>query len=140
VATTNADANQRTRNRLALFVLMGLLTVAGLVVLCSYLNRPPQMGSDEEVFKTVDALFTAVTARDEKLLGDCEQRLKGYRDEGKLPREAADALNAIIRQARSGHWESAAESLCDFMKVQRREGSAGSSQKTKNAKGIKGRP
>ena len=29
-------------------------------------GRPPQMGADEQVFRTVDALFTAVTARDEK--------------------------------------------------------------------------
>jgi len=28
------------------------------------------MGADEEVFKTVDALFTAVRAHDDKLLGN----------------------------------------------------------------------
>ena len=51
------------------------------------------MGADEEVFTTVDALFTAVTAHDEKLLGDCEQRLHAYRDAGKLPGDAADYLD-----------------------------------------------
>ena len=36
-------------------------------------------------FKTVDALFTAVTAREEKLLRECEQRLHVLKDAGKLP-------------------------------------------------------
>src|SRR5438045_887834 len=41
-------------------------------------GRPPQMGADKDVFATVDALFTAITAHDEKQLSLCEQRLKGY--------------------------------------------------------------
>ena len=85
-------------------------------------SRPPQMGADEEVFATVDALFTAVTARDEKLLGDCEQRLHVLKDAGKLIGDAADYLDDVIRKARDGRWEAAAETLYDFMKAQRREG------------------
>jgi hypothetical protein len=80
------------------------------------------MGADEEVSKAVDALFTALTARDEKLLAGCEQRLLTLKDAGKLPLEAAAYLDNVIRKARSGRWESAAQSLYDFMRAQRREG------------------
>jgi hypothetical protein len=85
-------------------------------------TRPPQMGADEEVFQTVDALFTAVTGRDEARLADCEQRLHALKDAGKLPEDAAVYLDRVIRKAQDGRWESAAETLYDFMKVQRREG------------------
>jgi hypothetical protein len=106
-----------------------LLLVVGLAVvgavawwLVQLLTPPPQMGADAQAFETVDALFTAVTARDERLLGQCEQRLHVYRDAGKLPAEAADHLDDIIRQARAGDWEAAAERLYRFMRAQRREG------------------
>src|SRR5262249_10160495 len=85
-------------------------------------NRPPQMGADEDVFKTVDALFTAITAHDEKLLGQCDQRLHSYKNAGKLSVAATKYLNSVIQTARAGRWESAAERLYDFMMAQRREG------------------
>lgn len=87
-------------------------------------GRPPQMGADEEVFRTVDALFTAVTARDAKLLGQCEQRIHAYRDAGKLPAASSDYLDGIIQTARADRWRPAAERLYDFMRVQRRDGPA----------------
>jgi hypothetical protein len=80
------------------------------------------MGTSEQVFNTVDALYTAVRNEDEKRLGECEQRLRGYREAGKLPPDAADTLDGIIATAQKGRWRSAAESLYEFMKGQRREG------------------
>src|SRR5262249_54575119 len=50
-----------------LLLALGLLVAGAVVVLIVNLRPPPQMGADEAVFNTVDALFTAVTARDEKL-------------------------------------------------------------------------
>jgi hypothetical protein len=85
-------------------------------------NRPPQMGADEQVFRAVDALFTAATARDERLLADCERRLLALKGAGKLPPDACAYLDNIISKARAGRWEPAAQSLYDFMRVQRREG------------------
>jgi hypothetical protein len=85
-------------------------------------GKPPQMGSDEETFATVDALFTAVTARDVQKLAECERRLHELRDAGKLPKDAAEHLDGIMRKARGGGWESAAERLYAFMREQRREG------------------
>ena len=121
MGTTEADADSTRRNRITLIAL-GVLVVGVGVVLYFALRSPPQMGTSAAVFNTVDALYTAVRNEDEKRLGECEQRLRGYREAGKLPPEAADTLDAIIARARSGKWRSAAESLYDFMKGQRREG------------------
>jgi hypothetical protein len=121
VATIERTHAAVTRPRLVLLVL-GLLAVGAVVLLLVSLRRPPQMGADEAVFNTVDALFTAVTARDEKRLGQCEQRLRALKDAGKLPGDASDYLDRIVQQARAGRWQPAAERLYDFIRVQRREG------------------
>src|SRR5579871_4749779 len=103
-------------------VAIALIGVAAVILLIVLLwRKPPQMGSDDEVAKAVDALFTAVTARDEKLLGDCERRLNEFEKVGKLPTEASAYLDNIIRKAHSGRWESAAEALYDFMRAQHRD-------------------
>jgi hypothetical protein len=113
--------NDLTKKRAAL-VAAGVAGLALLVWLFLWWSKPPQMGADEEVGKNVDALFTAVTARDEKLLADCERRLLTLKDAGKLPLEASAYLDNIISKARAGRWESAAQLLYDFMRAQRREG------------------
>src|SRR5689334_3071627 len=99
---------------------VGLAAMLGLWL--QSCRTPPQMGPDEDVFRTVDALFTAVTARDERLLGECERRLHACRDAGKLPEQAQQHLDGTIAAARSGAWQSAAERLYTFMSAQRREG------------------
>ena len=95
-----------------------LLVAAGFF----WFRSTPQIGADKDAFRTVDALFTAVTARDEKLLGVCERRLAALKGAGKLPADAADYLDGIVQRARSGRWESAAERLYDFMRAQRYAG------------------
>ena len=47
----------------------------------------------------VDALFTAVTARDDKLLGECERRLHALKDAGALSDNASACLDGIIKTA-----------------------------------------
>lgn len=108
------------RRRLLLLA-VGLLAVAGVALVIS-LGRPPQMGADEEVFHSVDALFTAVTAHDRKLLDQCERRLHSLKDAGKIPVAASTFLDGVIQNARVERWQPAAETLYNFMKSQRREG------------------
>lgn len=124
MATTKPVEVAPRRNRVGLIALiaLGVLAVVIGVVVYFATRPPPQLGTSEQVFNTVDALYTAVRNEDEKRLGECEQRLRGYREAGKLPGEAADRLDAIIATARSGSWRAAAESLYEFMKGQRREG------------------
>jgi hypothetical protein len=115
------SANGMSKRR-AMLVAAGVAGLAVSVSLFLWWSKPPQMGADQEVSKSVDALFTAVTARDEKLLTDCERRLLTLKDGGKLPLEASAYLDSIISKARAGSWEPAAQSLYDFMRAQRREG------------------
>ena len=68
--------------------------------------------------KVVDALYTAVTSRNKTRLAQCEERLHTLRDEGKLPRPAADYLDGLIATARTGNWQGATHKLFDFMKAQ----------------------
>ena len=120
-----------------------LLSVIGVSVVgigyFAWQSRPPQMGPDDAVFSNVDALFTAVTARDEQRLGECEQRLRALKDAGKLPVDAARYLDSVIETARAGRWEPAAQRLYGFMTAQRRDG-AGESTVPKKNKGRPGAP
>ncbi len=120
MATTESDGGAG-RHRVAVVVL-STLAAGAAVVLFLALRPQPQMGPSEEVFNTVDALFTAVTSHSEKQMADCERRLRALREAGKLPSDAADKLDAIIAKARSGSWQTAAERLYEFMQGQRREG------------------
>jgi hypothetical protein len=122
MATAEPREEGTSRNRFATFVLLGLLATAAVAVAAVYFNRPPQMGTDEDVFLTVDALYTAVRVKDDVRVAQCEKRLHSYREAGKLPKESADYLDRVIAKAREGRWESAAERLYEFMLAQRREG------------------
>jgi hypothetical protein len=102
-------------------ILCGLAVAAAIVFVVQTFRSPPQIGTDDEVFATVDALFTALTCRDDSRLDDCEERLLAFREADQLPEDAADYLDAVIEQARSGQWEAAARRLYDFMYRQRRE-------------------
>jgi hypothetical protein len=92
------------------------------------MRSPPQLPPDAEVFKTVDALFTAVTAQSDTHLTACEQRLAAYKERGLLPPAAAKRLERVIATARAGEWREAAERLYDFMQGQRRQAAAASRQ------------
>lgn len=102
-------------------ILSGLVIVMAIVGFMQFRGAQPQLGADEEVFITVDALFTALTSRDPDRLDDCERRLNGYRGENRLADTAANVLDAVIRQARGGDWDPAARRLYAFMLAQRRD-------------------
>jgi hypothetical protein len=116
----DSDLGRRPRERAVLLGLAGA-AVVGVTAIILGLRPPPQMGPDRDVFMTVDALFTAVTARDVGRLADCAGRLRAYRESGRLPSVAADELDSIIAKAQSGSWDKAAIRLYEFMKGQRRE-------------------
>jgi len=74
---------------------------------------------DDEVCNTVDALFTAVTGHNNKLLDDCERRLLKLRNEARPSAGASGYLADIINRARAGGWEPAAHVLYDFVRGQK---------------------
>src|SRR4051794_35235845 len=94
MAALTKVADQPANTRRYLYGAFGVVALLSVAILIYKLQRPPQMGADEEVFKTVDALFTAVTARNEKLLSECEQRLKKHKEAGNLPPQAAARLDS----------------------------------------------
>lgn len=108
-------ANSSDNQRKWLLLPVGILALIATIWLVWLRLPPPQLSSDEQVFKTVDALFTAVTARDEQQLQNCERRLKDYHKQGRISDEAAESLNAAIQQARAAQWEDAARRLYDFI-------------------------
>ena len=116
MATGDTAAPGR-RDRAAWLALGGITAVALALVAMNW-RSPPQMGPDEKVFGTVDALFTAVTARDAAQLDRSEARLNDLHAQGKLPEAAHQALSGIVGKAREGKWESAAERLYEFIKGQ----------------------
>lgn len=107
------------RRRLASVLIAVTAFVAGVLIV-QYLRSYPQMDADENVLKTVDALFTALNNKNSQHLNDCERQLQKYRDEGSLPSSAWRNLQGIIKRARAGEWESSSKTLYDFILAQRR--------------------
>ena len=133
MVTTEEQTRRQVRWLGGIALAIGGIVLAVIVVLS--LRTPPQMGPDEEVFDTVDALYTAVRNQDEKQLAACEAKLTSYRDAGKLPSSAADSLTSIIATARRGGWDAAARRLYDFMAAQKREGAQPKPKPEKSKKG-----
>lgn len=97
-----------------------LLAMTAAVLFFFWPRSQPQIGADEEAFKTLDALFTAVTSRNLDRLTSTEARLHSLRDQGRLPDQAAERIDAIIASARAGEWQPASARLYEFIKGQRR--------------------
>jgi hypothetical protein len=120
MATTKHHAPGRTLRGLMLPA-VGFAAAAGAFWLYVLIERPPQMGADERAFAAVEALHAVVMGHDDKLLGQCEQRLKDLADSEKLPKEAYSYLEGVINMCRVGQWDVAAKKLDAFMKAQRRD-------------------
>jgi hypothetical protein len=120
MATETRDGWSREKTAMVVMIAAGIFVAA--LFAQQWLRRPPQMGASEDVFRTVDALYTAVRLRDAAKIDGCEAKLRVYRDRGELPKGAARSLETIIAKARGGSWESATERLYEFMMAQRREG------------------
>ena len=103
------------------WLLSGALVLFGGYFAWSKWDRTPQIGTDERVFNTVDALFTALTTKDTKRLEQCAGRLVEHRQAGRLPEASAELLDSIVTEARGGEWKTAAERLYAAMLSQRRE-------------------
>jgi hypothetical protein len=99
------------------------LTAAAVLAACLLPHAgcsPPQVLGDDNCFKTVDALWTAVTAKSPKLLDSVSADLQKLHEGGRLADDGYQALDAIVAKARSGKWEPAAKELKSFIQGQRR--------------------
>lgn len=98
--------------------------LTALLVLSAMFASPgcstPQVLGDEEVFTSLDALWTAVTSRKVDRLQDVTNRLIDLRDTGKLSPSGWKALEPILQSAFEEEWESAAKRLKKFIRAQRK--------------------
>lgn len=97
-----------------------VLLSSGLALSAGGCGGPAQIGPDRDVFKAVDALYTAVSLRESKLVDQCAKTLGDLESAGKLPGDAGSSLRSIIDDAKSGRWEPSQERLARFMEGQRR--------------------
>ena len=81
---------------------------------------PPQIGPDKDTFKAVDALYTAISLREPKLVESCVSKLNELKAAGKVPEAAFRSLDSIVLEAKEGRWEPSQERLASFMEGQRR--------------------
>lgn len=107
-----------TRNRIAIGA--SLVAIGILAYWLVWGRAVPQMGTSQEAFTAVDALFTAINARDEALLARCEQHLHSLAEKGHITDAGAARLNDIVTQARAGQWPRSAQRLYHFVEYQGR--------------------
>jgi hypothetical protein len=93
-----------------------ILLVCVLLLGC---GRAPSIGPDREAFTTIDALFTAMSLKDQAQLDRNAATIEKLHESGRLPDAAHDALAAMIAEARAGQWEPATKHLRAFMLDQR---------------------
>ena len=106
--------------RKTLLTIFSILLIAISIRGYYALRSQPQLKPSDDVYKTVDALFTAITAHDQARVTLCEQRLTKYESAGQIPTAAAKRLTSVITSARAGDWDSAARRLYEFIQGQRR--------------------
>ena len=94
----------------------GLLAIAWTVAGCG----PAQVGGDPQAFRSVDALFTAVSLRDPDLVAAERARLRTLAESGTLPDPAWKTLDSIAEEATTGDWTASQDRLRRFMRGQRR--------------------
>lgn len=105
---------ERLRTPWACCALMGILALGGC-------GSPPQVFHEEQTYKTIDALWTALSTKRSDLLEATAADLNRLNAEGKLSPEGLAALSPILEKARRSEWQPAMVDLKAFIQGQRRE-------------------
>ena len=79
----------------------------------------PQMGDSKEALGAADALWTAITAKRSDLVEASADQLRRLKAAGKIPPDAAAAMDDIVERAAPGNGTRRNE-LRTFVKAQRR--------------------
>ena len=80
-------------------------TLLGLALLASGGRGPTQ--DDRDNRRALDALLTAITMKNSRLLEEGAKRAKARRDAGQLTDEQYQGMEGFINQARGGDWPGA---------------------------------
>lgn len=103
-----------------LVAVIGVVTILLIGLTYWAWTDTPQLADDDDVYASLDALFTAVTARREPLIVNCESKLVVLHSEGKIPEQAWTRISHVIELAKAGQWESSARELYRFIERQKR--------------------
>lgn len=93
---------------------LGIGVIVGLLVgyqAWSYYSTPPKLQASVDATKTLDSMFTALTARDSAKLAACMIRIEQHFAAGKLGRKATDQLRYCAELGNKGSWDKAAKHL-----------------------------
>ncbi len=94
-------------------VLLGLALLAslGLALLASG-RAPTQEERDNR--RALDALLTAITMKNSRLLEESARRAKARQEAGQLTAEEYQGMEAFINKARAGDWSGAEKDGYEF--------------------------
>ncbi len=108
---SNSSANENISGRNYLWaLLLAVLLFSGYQTWRWY-STPPNLGASSEAKKTLDGLFTALTAHDEAKLATCMERIEVHFAEGKLSEKAVNELRNCSKMAKADSWDKAAKRL-----------------------------
>ncbi len=108
-SNSNTTGSISSRNYLIAFAIAVVLF--GGYQAWRWYATPPQLQASPEARKTLDALFTALTARDKAKLATCMERIEVHFAEGKLSQKATHELRICQKLANADSWEQSAKRL-----------------------------
>lgn len=101
----------RSKAALLALVLIVLLTLAGFV---SRRRVPTQQERDNR--RALDAIMTAITLKNRRLLDDSADRARARHEAGQLTDTEYQAIEAFVEPARGGDWSRAEKEGYTFRK------------------------
>jgi hypothetical protein len=93
---------------------LALLILLGLALLASGCRAPSQEDRDNR--RALDAILTAITMKNSRLLEESARRAKARHDAGPLTDEQYQGMEAFINKARGGDWLGAEKDGYEFRK------------------------
>jgi len=91
-----------------------LLSLAGLALLASGCRGPTPEDRDNRI--ALDAILTAITMKNPRLLDESAKRAKARHDAGQLTDEQYQGMEAFIAKARGGDWTGSEKDGYEFRK------------------------
>ncbi|MBI3407301.1 MAG: hypothetical protein HY040_02955 [Planctomycetes bacterium] len=94
---------------------VGLLVALGLALLTSGCRAPTQEERDNR--RALDAILTAITMKNSRLLEESAKRAKSRHDAGQLTNDEYRGMEAFIDKARGGDWSGAENDAYEFRRI-----------------------
>src|SRR5262245_9935837 len=110
--------HERARRRLEVRTLCAATVLLSISVFAGC-GSESQISGDREAMKSVDALWTAGSAKKPELVDSAFARLETAHATGRLPEGAFQTLQTVVDQAKAADWAAARDRLKRFIRGQR---------------------